>query len=304
MNTQQQLTGTDRDPAMRNQSHALWASVAPAWAEHTSYVDERGAEVTQRMLQVVSIKPGDRVLELACGPGSVGLAAAPLVMPAGEVVMSDVVPEMTAIAAARAADAGFSNVTTRDLDIEAIDEADASYDIVLCREGLMFAADPGRAIQEIDRVLRPGGRVCLAVWGPPESNPWLSLVFDAVAEATGSPVPPPGVRGPFSLGDREQLTTLMSQHLDDVHITEIAVPLRAESFNEWWQRTLALAGPLAARLASLPETARRAVTDRLQAAVAPFETPTGIEIPGLAMLASAAAGSRVGPAGLGHRARH
>jgi len=291
MSTQPQLIAADQDTTRRRKSHGMWASVAPAWSEHTSYVDERGAEVTQRMLQLVGVKPGDRVLELACGPGSVGLAAAPLVMPTGEVVMSDVVPEMTAIAAARAADAGLSNVTTRDLDIESIDEADASYDVVLCRDGLMFAADPGRAIREIDRVLRPEGRVSLVVWGPPERNPWLSLVFDAVTEVSGSPVPPPGVPGPFSLGDREQFARLMSQHLDDVYITDIAVPLRADSFAVWWQRTLALAGPLATRLASMPETTRRAVVDRLKTAIAPFETRTGIEIPGLALLASATRGS-------------
>jgi enediyne biosynthesis protein CalE5 len=292
MNASQQLTAVDRDATRRTQSHAMWASVAPAWAEHTSYVDERGAEVTRRMLELVDAKPGDRVLELACGPGSVGLAAAPLVMPRGEVVMSDVVPEMTAIAAARAAEAGFTNVTTRELDLECIDEADASYDVVLCRDGLMFAADPRRAIREIDRVLRPGGRVSLVVWGSPESNPWLSLMFDAVTTETGFPVPPPGVPGPFSLADRKQLTTLMDEHLQDVRVTEVAVPLHAASFTQWWRRTLALAGPLARRLAALPDPVMRAVTERLQTAVAPFETSAGIELPGLALLGSGTSGPR------------
>ena len=93
--------------------------------------------------------------------------------PGGEVVLSDVVPEMTAIAAARAEALGLDNVSTCVLDLEQIDQPDDSYDVVLCREGLMFAADPARAAGEIRRVLRPGGRVALAVWGPRERNPWL-----------------------------------------------------------------------------------------------------------------------------------
>ena len=72
-------------------------------------------------------------------PGGAGLAAAARVAPGGGVVLSDVAAEMTAIAAARAEVLGLSNVSTRELDLEHIDEPDHSYDAVLCREGLMFA---------------------------------------------------------------------------------------------------------------------------------------------------------------------
>ena len=84
----------------------------------------------------------------------------------------------------------------RVLDLERIDEPDASYDVVLCREGLMFALEPGRAVAEIRRVLRPGGRVAVAVWAARERNPWLGLVMDAVSAQIGAPVPPPGDPGP------------------------------------------------------------------------------------------------------------
>ena len=158
---------------LRARLHGMWAAVAGSWGEHADYVDARAAGVTRAMLAASRPQPGERVLELACGPGGVGIAAAELVAPGGEVVLSDVAAEMTAIAAARAAATGLGNVSTRVLDIERIDEPDASYDVVLCREGLMFAPDPARAAREIRRVLRPGGRVAIAVWGPRERNPWL-----------------------------------------------------------------------------------------------------------------------------------
>ena len=182
---------------LRAHMHGMWAAVAAAWGEHAEYVDERGARVTAELLRRSQPRPGDRVLELACGPGGVGLAAAELIAPGGEVVLSDVASEMTDIAAARAVALGLGNVSARPLDLEDIDEPGGSYDVVLCREGLMFATDPARAAREIRRVLRPGGRVAIAVWGPRESNPWLGLVFDAVSAQIGEPVPPPGVPGPF-----------------------------------------------------------------------------------------------------------
>jgi SAM-dependent methyltransferase len=265
----------------------MWAAVAGAWAEHADYADARGAEAAEKMLDLTMPQPGDRVLELACGPGGLGLAAAARVAPSGEVVLSDVVPEMTSIASARADALGLSNMTTRELDLERIEQPDASYDVVLCREGLMFAPDPARAAREIRRVLRPGGRVALAVWGPRERNPWLGVVFDAVSAQVGAPVPPPGIPGPFSLEDSDKLAALLSDaELSDVRVSELPVPLRAGSFEEWWTRTSALAGPLAQILASLPEDAAQAVRARLRKAISPYETPTGLELPGVTLLAA------------------
>jgi SAM-dependent methyltransferase len=272
---------------LRTQLHGMWASVAPAWAEHADYADTRGGVITARLLELSAPGPGERVLELACGAGGVGIAAAGLVGPAGEVVLSDVAAEMTAIAAARAAAAGLGNVRTLTLDLDDLGQPDQAYDVVLCREGLMFALDPAHAVAEIRRILRPGGRVALAVWGPRARNPWLSLVFDAVSAQLGATVPPPGVPGPFALDDPERLAGLLAgAGLADVAVTEVPTPLRDASFEAWLARTSALAGPLAKRLAGLPEPARRQLRDRLEAAVRPYRTPAGLDFPGVSLVAS------------------
>jgi SAM-dependent methyltransferase len=277
--------------AFRGQLHDMWAGVASAWGEHATDVDARGASTTKRMLELSAPKPGDRVLELACGPGGVGLAAAPLVGPDGEVVLSDVAAEMTSIAAARADALGLRNVHTRELDLEEIDEPDGSYDVVLCREGLMFALDPARATREIRRVLRPGGRVALAVWGPRDRNPWLGVVLDTVSAHFGTPIPPPGIPGPFSLDDASTLAGLLRDaELGDVVVDELPVPTYAATIEEWWTRTSALAGPLATMLAALPEDAALALHARLQEAVTPYRTANGLEFPGVTLLACARRG--------------
>jgi SAM-dependent methyltransferase len=263
---------------------SIWAAVAPAWSENAAFLDARGIGMTARMLELAAPRPGDRVLELACGPGSVGLAAAELVRPNGKVVMSDFVPEMLAIAEARID--GTPNVSTRVLDLEEIDEPDEAYDVVLCRDGLMLAPDPDRAAREIRRILRPGGRAAVAVWGPRARNPWLGLVFDLVGEQLGTTMPPPGVPNAFSLGDPERLTGVLARGgLADVSVEEVQVSQVVGSADEWWQRSSSLAGSLVQLLAELPEPALRALRARAEEVVSPYRTEAGLEFPGVALVA-------------------
>jgi ubiquinone/menaquinone biosynthesis C-methylase UbiE len=272
----------------RGQLHGMWESVAGSWDEHQGFVDARSAAITEQLLQLASPAPGERVLELACGAGGVGIAAAQRVGETGEVVLSDVAPAMVAIAAARGAELGLRNVRARVLDLEEIDEPDAVYDVAVCREGLMFVVDPARAARELRRVLRPGGRVAIAVWGPRERNPWLGVLFDAVSAELGAPVPPPGVPGPFSLDDAGRLEALLAgAGFSAVDVQEVSTPYRAASVDEWWNRTTALAGPLAQRLATLPEPAAQALRERARQAIGGYATPRGLESPGVSLVAAA-----------------
>jgi SAM-dependent methyltransferase len=266
----------------------MWSAVASAWEQYAEETDAQASPMTARMLDLAELRPGERVLELACGAGGLGLAAAARIAPDGDVVLSDVAHEMTAIARRRADASGVANVQIRQLDLERIEEPDNSYDVVLCREGLMFAPDPARAAREIHRVLRAGGRFAVSVWGPRESNPWLGVVFDAVGAQLGRPVPPQGVPGPFAMSDADRLGSLFADaQLEGVAVEALVVPRRAASVEEWWSRTTALAGPLATLFQSLPGEAREAIRERAAAAARPFVTVDGtLEFPGLALLVS------------------
>lgn len=264
-----------------------WVAVAPAWGENAAFLDARGIGMTERMLELAAPGPGDCVLELACGPGSVGLAVAELVRPDGKVVMSDFVPEMLAIAEARIN--GAPNVSTRVLDLEDIDEPDGAFDVVLCRDGLMLAPDTERAAREIRRVLRSGGRASVAVWGPRARNPWLGIVFDVVGQHLGTTMPPPGVPNAFSLDSADKLAGVLTRAgLADVSVDEIEVSQVVGSAEEWWERSSSLAGSLVQLLAELPEPEARELRARALEAVAPYRTEAGLEFPGAALVGYAA----------------
>jgi hypothetical protein len=99
-------------------------------------------------------------------------------------------------------------------------------------------------------------------------------------------MPPPGVPGPFSLADANELEKiLVAAGLTRVEIGELPTPYHAASAEEWWTRTAALAGPLARRLAALPEPAVQAILIRARVAISKFERPSGLEIPGLSLVA-------------------
>src|SRR5690242_15819492 len=107
---------------LRAQLRGMWASVSGGWAEYADLIDARSAHLTERMLDAAHVGPGQRVVELACGPGGVGLAAARRTGPDGAVVVSDVAAEMAEIAGARARAAGLEQVTACVRDLEAIDD--------------------------------------------------------------------------------------------------------------------------------------------------------------------------------------
>lgn len=282
------MSEPDNNDPLRNQLHAMWNSVADGWAAQIDYIEERGAAVTEVMLDGLALTPGDRVLELACGTGAAGIGAARRVGAAGMVTMSDVAPDMVEVATHRVKQLGLSNIATAVLDIEQIEMPADAFDAVLCREGLMFAVEPARGLTEIHRVLKPGGRVAVAVWAARERNPWLGVLFDGVTAELGFEVPPPGVPGPFSLADRSMLTGLIdAAGFVDVAVHEVDTPCLAADFEQWWERASAMAGPLAAIIKNLAPEVRDSLRNRLRGSVAEYQTRDGIELPGVALVVAA-----------------
>jgi SAM-dependent methyltransferase len=261
-----------------------WSAVAEAWDANTGYIDEHSVEATTALLDRVAVQPGERVLELAAGPGTLGATWSQLVGPTGAVVVSDIAPGMVEVARRR--NEGLGNVETAVIDVAAIDRPDKSFDVVACRMGLMFTSDPSVALAEIFRVLPPGGRLGALTWAGIEHNPWMTCVgMAAMATGLASGEPPVGPGGIFSLGDPAELETLAKgAGFVDVAVEEFAIIFRADTIDAHVERVSSLAGPLASVLhAASPDelaTLRRTASDL----AAPYVTDNGVEIPGRALL--------------------
>jgi SAM-dependent methyltransferase len=243
-------------------SRQQWGDAAAKWAKKAEE-EETGAsaDATVWMLAAADPQPGQRVLELACGAGRIGLQVATRVEPAGTVLCSDFSEAMVEAVEQRIERRGVSNVSARVLNAEALDlPNEEPFDLVLCRFGYMLMADQPQALRESARVLRPDGRLVLAVWGAAEKNPWLSLILKAVMSHLGAPPPEPGTPGPFSLGDPERLRGLVEQAgLVDVEVAGIETKQTYASPAAWWEEILEVSGPLAAMLNALPESDRETI---------------------------------------------
>ena len=261
-----------------------WSAVAGAWDAAVDYVDEHSEAATAALLDRVAVQPGDRVLELAAGPGSLGTTWARLVGTAGTVLLSDIAPGMVEVARRR--NAALDVVQVGILDASAIDRPDACFDVVASRMGLMFTPDPAVAFGEIFRVLAPGGRVGALTWAGIEHNPWMTCVgMAATMHGLVRGGPPVGPGGIFSLGDPCELEALVKgAGFLDVTVEQVDVTFAAEDIDAHVTRVSSLAGPLATVLEHASADQRAAVRHTAAELASQYVTDTGMRIPGRALL--------------------
>jgi ubiquinone/menaquinone biosynthesis C-methylase UbiE len=297
--------------AHRQTSLENWEEAASGWVRRQELMREFAAPVSHWMVDAIGAQPGQRLLELAAGLGETGLLAAELVAPMGGVIVSDQAEAMLAGARERAVELGLSNIEFQVLNAEWIDLPVASVDAVLCRWGYMLMADPAAALAETRRVLRPGGRVALAVWDALERNPWAQLPARELTErrltaqqqgsdeqasqqsggqpqGASGPQPSPG---PFALGSVERLRELLAQAgFAEVTVEAIDLVRRHLGFDELWDTTLDLSRNFHDAVLSLPAAEIPAVRLSLAERFAPYTATDGtLEIPGRSLVARAEA---------------
>jgi ubiquinone/menaquinone biosynthesis C-methylase UbiE len=168
------------------------------------------------LLQAVAPKPGDRILDLACGTGAV---TGRLPASSGIAVGMDRNPLMIDLARRGLQDS--AEIHWMLGDAVALPCAGASLDIVVCQQGLQFFSPPSAALQEIQRVLAPGGRVGFVVWSRIENNPYCLAVARAVGRHMGEECGDL-LRSSFSLGEGKELRTLLrAAGFDEVHVRAV-----------------------------------------------------------------------------------
>jgi SAM-dependent methyltransferase len=284
------MSGAEADEH-RRASAERWEEAAPGWVRRQHAIRELGAPVSYWMVQAIDPQPAQRVLELAAGLGETGLLAAELVAPAGGVILSDQAEGMLDGARVRAAELGLTNVEFQTWNAEWIDLPVASVDAVLCRWGYMLMADPLAALTETRRVLRPGGRVALAVWDAASANPW-ALAASSVLVERGLVSAPEGDRpGPFALGDPERVRSLlMHAGFTEVLLDAVDVYQQHASFDAFWETMLDISRELHDIVLERPAAEIEQLRVAVAARLAPHTAADGsLTIPGRSLVAAASA---------------
>jgi SAM-dependent methyltransferase len=228
------------------------------------------------------------VLELGAGTGETGFEAAALLGDGGRLVSTDFSREMVEVARRRGTELGLGNVDYRVIDAERIELDSDSVDAVLCQSTFMLVADRAAALAETRRVLRPGGRLALSVWGAPERNPWASIGGMILVGRGHMPAPDPQAPGVFSMASEERTRTLLEgAGFASVETEEVPVRFAFRDLDDYEQWVIDVGGPLAIVVRGLPEGERGVLRARLREAFVPFATDGGYELPGVALCAVA-----------------
>src|SRR5262245_19757487 len=264
-------------------------AMAPGWERRRDRIEEGASPVREWLVRALAPAPGSTVLELAAGAGDTGLEAAAAVGPEGRLISTDLTPAMVGVARRRAAEVGAGNVEHRVMDAERIDLPDGSVDGVLCRFAYMLMADPAAALAATRRVLRPGGRVALAVWAPPERNVWLAALRAALERQGHIPAPRPGEPSPFALDSGERILDLLAgAGFTEGRVDEVPIVVTYRDADEYLEIT-ADTSPSGRLIRGLPAQDREALSREIAAVMAPFESGEGLAVPGLALCAVATA---------------
>ena len=193
------------------------------------------------MLDLAAIELGDHVLDLAAGDGDQTMAAAKRVGSTGKVLSTDIALNFVTFAAQSARAAGLENVEARVMDGENLELEDAAFDAVISRLGLMYFPNLQQSLREIQRVLKPGGRVSVIVLSTPERSPFFSIPVSIIQRRANLSPPPPGQPGPFSLGAPGVLEEALREGgFKDVKTHLVSAPVRMASGAEclrWRQQT-------------------------------------------------------------------
>ena len=246
----------------------------PAWQRQL-------APAQARLLELVAARPGERVLDVACGTGLVTFPLARAVEPGGQVLGTDLSAAMVDGARGRAAARGFANVAFERMGAEALALEGGSFDLAACSLGLMYVPDSAAAICELHRVLRPGGRVAVLVWGQRVRCGWAEI-FPIVDARVVSAVCPLFFRlGGEGVLERE----LDAAGFRNLHLERMTCTLGFANDREACVAAFE-GGPVALAYARFDEPTRQAAHIEYLASIAPYRNGNGYDIPAEFVLAA------------------
>ncbi len=228
-----------------------------------------------QLMELVQIKAGEKVIDIACGTGLLSFPVAKKVGAGGFVLGVDLSDHMVNIAEALAKEKGVPNIKFQQMDAEILQVEDNAYDAAIIALGLMYVPDPQQAIKEMYRVLKPGGRAAAAVWGQRNQCGWANL-FEIVDKRVASEVCPMF----FNMGNptilQRNFVQAGFQQIEEVRLTTF---LHYDSADEACKAAF-LGGPVALAYNKFSDTIKEEANEEYIASIQPFKTDAGYKVPG------------------------
>jgi ubiquinone/menaquinone biosynthesis C-methylase UbiE len=230
------------------------------------------------LIEAAALRPGERVLDIACGTGIVARTAARTLGDGASVVGLDLSAPMLAVARLAATAEGVS-VEWREGSAVKLPLTDATFDVTLCQQGLQFFPDQPTALREMWRILAPGGRLVVSVWREIERSPGFAVLADALTRHINPQAGALMTSGPFSLSNSEALRTLIAgANFGDITIRPALKSLRFPSPDEFVIRYLS-GSALASVVASADDDSRAAFMADVKAKLQPYVDDQGLAFP-------------------------
>lgn len=244
---------------IRDQQKETWNKFSPGWKRWDKLTMEFLKPMGDEMIRQLDPKGKDMVLDLASGTGEPGLTMASM-LEGGKVVLADLSEGMLAVAREHAENRGITNIETVVCDACDLPFADNTFDAVSCRFGFMFFPDMLLATKEMRRVLKPGGRISIAVWGAPEKNFWVTAIMGTINEHIELPAPLPGAPGIFRCAVDGLVASLFSQAgLKNISQKEVFGKLNFRTAEEYWDLMSEIGAAVVAALSKADEATREKI---------------------------------------------
>lgn len=268
-----------------------WNTAAGGWRKWNELIDTAANHVSERLVELAGIGPGSRVLDVAAGYGEPSLTAARKAGAEGSVVASDISAEMLAFGRERAAKAGIENIEFVESDAMSLDFAPDSFDAAVSRFGIIFDPDGEGAAGRVRGFLKPGGRMAIASWGPPERVPFIALPMRTAIGHLGVDPPPPGMPGPLSRPTPEALGGLLEGGgFSEVQVEETEVTFQWDSADEFTTFVKEIAPPISSLINPHPEDVQQSAWAAITEAASAEAADDGrIRMTNLVLLASGSA---------------
>ncbi|HEX5026245.1 MAG TPA: methyltransferase domain-containing protein [Agriterribacter sp.] len=248
---------------IRQQQKEAWNKFSPGWGKWDKLTMEFLRPMGDEIIRLLCPEGDDLVLDVASGTGEPGLTIASR-LDGGKVIAIDISEGMLEVARGNATKQGIKNFETQVGDVCELPFNNNTFDLISCRFGFMFFPDMQLAAHEMERVLKPGGRIATSVWNIPEKNFWVTAIMSIIKKNLDLPAPPPEAPGMFRCAKPGFMESLLTQAgLRNVSALEVNGKLQAGTADVYWDMMTEVGAPIVAALNTADDPMKVKIKDEV-----------------------------------------